>query len=64
MDYKVLEGIDAPSRDEETIYTAHPLGLFYVKRSGDLVPIAVQLFGANCPQFTLSSKSSSLIFAP
>ena len=44
VDYKVLEGIDAPSGEGETIYTTHPLGLFYVKRSGDLVPIAIQLF--------------------
>ena len=44
VDYKVLEGIDAPSGEGETIYSVHPLGLFYVKRSGDLVPIAIQLF--------------------
>ena len=40
VDYKELEGINTTG---ESTYTAEPLGLFYVKASGDLVPIAIQL---------------------
>lgn len=40
VDYKELEGIDITG---ESTYAAEPLGLFYVKASGDLVPIAIQL---------------------
>ena len=40
VDYKELEGINTTG---ESTYTAQPLGLFYVKASGDLVPIAIQL---------------------
>lgn len=40
VDYKELEGINITG---ESTYTAQPLGLFYVKASGDLVPIAIQL---------------------
>ncbi|KAJ7376326.1 Arachidonate 5-lipoxygenase [Desmophyllum pertusum] len=40
VDYKELEGINITG---ESTYTAHPMGLFYVKASGDLVPIAIQL---------------------
>ena len=44
MDYKELEDITESWEEGETSYTAHPLGLFYVNNSGDLVPIAIQLF--------------------
>ena len=44
MDYKVLEGITVTATEEASSHTAQPLGLFYVKSSGDLVPIAIQLF--------------------
>ena len=44
VDYKELEGITESSEEGATSYNAHPLGLFYVKNSGDLVPIAIQLF--------------------
>ena len=40
VDYKDLEGINTTG---ESTYMAQPLGLFYVKASGDLVPIAIQL---------------------
>ena len=40
VDYKELEGINTTG---ESTYAAEPLGLFYVKASGDLVPIAIQL---------------------
>lgn len=40
VDYKEIEGINITG---ESTYTAQPLGLFYVKASGDLVPIAIQL---------------------
>ena len=44
VDYKELEGITFTGGEGETGHTANPLGLFYVKSSGDLVPIAIQLF--------------------
>ena len=44
MDYKELEGITNTAEDSEFGHTTQPLGLFYVKSSGDLVPIAIQLF--------------------
>ena len=44
MDFKELEGITDTAEDSEFSHTAQPLGLFYVKSSGDLVPIAIQLF--------------------
>jgi len=44
VDYKVLEGITVTATEEASSHTAQPLGLFYVKSSGDLVPIAIQLF--------------------
>ena len=40
VDYKELEGVNITG---ESTYTAQPLGLFYVKASGDLVPVAIQL---------------------
>ncbi|XP_020618720.1 allene oxide synthase-lipoxygenase protein-like isoform X2 [Orbicella faveolata] len=40
VDYKELGGLNITG---ESTYTAQPLGLFYVKASGDLVPIAIQL---------------------
>ena len=43
-DYKELEGITVTGDEGESGHTAQPLGLFYVKSSGDLVPIAIQLF--------------------
>ena len=46
VDYKELEGIKRNGEDSNSnlCYTAEPLCLFYVKSSGDLVPIAIQLF--------------------
>ena len=44
VDYKELEGTAPTEGEEKARYTAQPLGLFYVKSSGDLVPIAIQLF--------------------
>ena len=43
-DYKELEGIALTDVDGASGHTAQPLGLFYFKISGDLVPIAIQLF--------------------
>ena len=40
VDYKELEGLNITG---ESTYSAQPLGLFYVKASGDLVPVAIQL---------------------
>ena len=42
-DYKILEGIPRYDVDGEKRYVTEPLGLFYVKSNGDLVPIAIQL---------------------
>ena len=39
VDYKVLEGIP----EKKGNHSAQPLGLLYVDKSGDLVPIAIQL---------------------
>ncbi|CAB4019149.1 allene oxide synthase-lipoxygenase -like, partial [Paramuricea clavata] len=46
VDYKELEGIKRNGEDGNSnlCYAAVPLCLFYVKRSGDLVPIAIQLY--------------------
>ena len=44
VDYKELEGIVLTDVDGASGHTVQPLGLFYVKSSGDLVPIAIQLF--------------------
>ena len=46
IDYKDLEGIKRNGEDGncELCYAAEPLCLFYVKNSGDLIPIAIQLF--------------------
>lgn len=41
--YKDLEGVPFTGGEDETGYTAEPLALFYVKSSGDLVPVAIQL---------------------
>ena len=43
-DYKILEDIPQYGQDtSERRYVCASLGLFYVKGSGDLVPIAIQL---------------------
>ena len=46
VDYKELEGIKANGEDGHSTlcYLAQPLCLFYVKSSGNLVPIAIQIF--------------------
>lgn len=47
VDYKELEGIPRSGQDkgeDELCYAAESLGLFYVTKSGDLVPIAIQFF--------------------
>ena len=46
VDCKELEGIkrNGENGDCKLCYMAEPLCLFYVKLSGDLVPIAIQLF--------------------
>ncbi|XP_078369932.1 allene oxide synthase-lipoxygenase protein-like [Oculina patagonica] len=46
VDYKELEGIKRSGEDgnSQLYYAAEPLCLFYVKSSGDFVPIAIQLF--------------------
>ncbi|XP_028396594.1 allene oxide synthase-lipoxygenase protein-like isoform X2 [Dendronephthya gigantea] len=46
VDYKDLEGIKRNGEDgcSELCYAAEPLCLFYVRSSGDLIPIAIQLF--------------------
>ena len=62
VDYKELEGI--PSK--ESTYSAQPLGLFYVNKSGDLVPIAIQLFqqpSATNPMWTPSDSQYDWLLA-
>ncbi|RMX58429.1 hypothetical protein pdam_00019691, partial [Pocillopora damicornis] len=46
VDYKELRGIKRGGKDSnyKSHYAAEPICLFYVKNSGDLVPIAIQLF--------------------
>lgn len=46
VDYKELEGIKRSGEDGNStlFYAPEPLCLFYVKSSGELVPIAIQLF--------------------
>ena len=47
VDYKELEGIKRSGEEGDSKfrgYAAEPICLFYVKSSGDLVPIAIQLF--------------------
>lgn len=46
VDYKELEGIKRSGEESNSkiFYLAEPLCLFYVTSSGDLVPIAIQLF--------------------
>lgn len=47
VDCKILQGIKRGGEDGRSkyrSYAADPLCLFYVKSSGDLVPIAIQLF--------------------
>ena len=43
VNYKELDGITFSGGEEGSGYTAEPLALFYVKSSGDLVPVAIQL---------------------
>ena len=43
VDYKDLEGVDRSCAEGQQMFAAEPLGLFYVKPTGDLVPIAIQL---------------------
>ena len=45
VDYEILEGIPFYGHNDESVenrYTCSALGLFYVKGSGDIVPIAIQ----------------------
>jgi len=45
VDYEILEGIPFYGHNDESIenrYTCSALGLFYVKGSADIVPIAIQ----------------------
>ena len=42
-DYQILQGIPCYDVDGEKRYITEPLALFYVKKNGDLVPIAIQL---------------------
>ena len=44
VDCKELEGIKRGGADGYKSYAAEPICLFYVKSTGDLVPIAIQLF--------------------
>ena len=43
-DYKILENIPRYDVEDDKRYVTEPLGLFYVKKNGDLVPIAIQIF--------------------
>ena len=46
VDYEILEDIPHYGQNDTTVerrYTCAGLGLFYVKGSGDIVPIAIQL---------------------
>ena len=45
VDYEILDDIPHYGQNDETLkrrYTCAGLGLFYVKGSGDIVPIAIQ----------------------
>ena len=44
MDYKILDGISPFNQNGERRYTIPAMGLFYVRDSGDMVPIAIQLY--------------------
>lgn len=47
VDYEILEDIPHYGQDVEKLerrYTCPAMGLFYVKRSGDIVPIAIQFY--------------------
>ena len=42
-DYALLQGVPTVHRDADHRYVAAPLVLLYVRASGDLVPLAIQL---------------------
>ena len=47
VDFEILEGIPHYGQTDENLkrrYTCPALGLFYVRRNGDTVPIAIQFF--------------------
>ena len=47
VDYEILEDIPHYGQNVERLerrYTCPAMGLFYVKRSGDIVPIAIQFY--------------------
>ncbi|XP_068692122.1 allene oxide synthase-lipoxygenase protein-like isoform X2 [Montipora foliosa] len=47
VDFEILEGIPHYGQTDENLkrrYTCPALGLFYVRRNGDIVPIAIQLY--------------------
>ena len=47
VDYEILEDIPHYGQNDEKLerrYTCPAMGLFYVKRSGDIVPIAIQFY--------------------
>lgn len=69
VDCKILQGIKRGGEDGRSkyrSYSADPLCLFYVKRSGDLVPIAIQLFqqpSDNNPIWTPNDSEYDWLFA-
>ena len=43
VDYEILDGIPTYSEGKNSRYITPAMGLFFVRRNGDLVPIAIQL---------------------
>ena len=62
VDYKILEDIPHYGQDREDLerrYMCASFGLFYVKGSGDLVPIAIQLHQQPSPDNPIWTPNDS-----
>jgi len=64
VDYSLLEGIPTVHREADHRYVAAPLVLLYVRASGHLVPLAIQLSQPHPGQQQPGADNPAVIWTP